>query len=50
MINGLVMGPWTHGAWEAGRWDHFAGYQFGEDLNAKFQQMEFEFFNYYLKG
>ncbi|HEX5151423.1 MAG TPA: CocE/NonD family hydrolase [Parafilimonas sp.] len=47
--NHLVMGPWTHGAWEAGRWDHFAGYQFGEDLNAKFQQTEFDFFNYYLK-
>jgi putative CocE/NonD family hydrolase len=48
--NRLVMGPWTHGAWEAARWDHFAGYQFGKDLNAKFQQMEFDFFNYYLKS
>ena len=47
--NRLVMAPWTHGAWEAGNWDHFADYQFGQDLNAKFQQMEFEFFNYYLK-
>ena len=44
------MGPWTHGAWEGGRWDHFAGYDFGQDLNAKFQQLEFGFFNYYLKG
>jgi putative CocE/NonD family hydrolase len=48
--NRLVMGPWTHGAWEAKAWDHYAGYQFGEDLNTKFQQMEFDFFNYYLKG
>jgi putative CocE/NonD family hydrolase len=48
--NRLVMGPWTHGAWEAGRWDHFAGYDFGQDLNTKFQQLEFDFFNYYLKG
>ncbi|HYJ64249.1 MAG TPA: CocE/NonD family hydrolase, partial [Parafilimonas sp.] len=48
--NRLVMGPWTHGAWEGSNWDHFAGYQFGQDLNAKFQQMEFDFFNYYLKG
>ncbi len=48
--NRLVMGPWTHGAWERNNWDHFAGYQFGQDLNAKFQQMEFDFFNYYLKG
>lgn len=48
--NRLVMGPWTHGAWERSNWDHFAGYNFGKDLNAKFQQMEFDFFNYYLKG
>ena len=48
--NRLVMGPWTHGAWEAGKWDHFAGYNFGGDLNEKFQRMEFDFFNYYLKG
>ncbi len=48
--NRLVMAPWTHGAWERNNWDHFAGYQFGQDLNAKFQQMEFDFFNYYLKG
>ncbi len=48
--NRLIMAPWTHGAWERNNWDHFAGYQFGQDLNAKFQQMEFDFFNYYLKG
>ncbi len=48
--NRLIMGPWTHGAWERNNWDHFAGYKFGQDLNAKFQQMEFDFFNYYLKG
>jgi putative CocE/NonD family hydrolase len=48
--NRLVMGPWTHGAWEVDKWDHFAGYNFGGDLNEKFQQMEFDFFNYYLKG
>ena len=48
--NRLVMGPWTHGAWEAQKWDHFAGYQFGGDLNVKYQQLEFDFFNHYLKG
>ena len=48
--NRLVMAPWTHGAWERPKWDHFAGYNFNEDLNATFQQMEFDFFNYYLKG
>jgi putative CocE/NonD family hydrolase len=48
--NRLIMGPWTHGAWERKNWDHFAGYNFGSDLNATFQQTEFDFFNYYLKG
>ena len=48
--NRLVMGPWTHGAWEAQKWDHFAGYQFGGDLNVKYQQLEFDFFNHYLKN
>jgi putative CocE/NonD family hydrolase len=48
--NRLVMAPWTHGAWERSHWDHFAGYQFAQDLNAKFQQMEFDFFNFYLKN
>ena len=48
--NFLVMAPWTHGAWESKKWDHFAGYQFGQDLNEKFQQMEFDFFNDYLKS
>ena len=48
--NFLVMAPWTHGAWEAHKWDKFAGYNFGQDLNTRFQQLEFNFFNHYLKG
>jgi putative CocE/NonD family hydrolase len=48
--NRLVMGPWTHGAWERPAWSRFAGYDFGSDLNAKYQHLEFDFFNYYLKG
>ncbi len=48
--NRLVMAPWTHGAWEARRWTRFVGYDFGEDLNAPFQQMELDFFNHYLKN
>ena len=47
--NHLVMGPWTHGAWESRQWNHFAGYDFGQDLNTTFQQLEFDFFNHYLK-
>ncbi len=48
--NRLVMGPWTHGAWESGNWSRFGGYSFGSNTSAYFQQMEVDFFNYYLKG
>jgi putative CocE/NonD family hydrolase len=48
--NRLVMGPWTHGGWERRGWTKFGSYSFGSDLSAYFQQMEFDFFNYYLKG
>ena len=48
--NRLVMGPWTHGAWERPEWSRFAGYSFGSNTSAYFQQIEFDFFNYYLKG
>lgn len=43
--NYLVMAPWTHGAWAAGNWDHFAGYRFGTNLNEKYHQLEADFFN-----
>lgn len=48
--NRLVMGPWTHGAWERGEWSKFGGYQFGSNTSAWFQQLEFNFFNHYLKN
>jgi uncharacterized protein len=46
----LVMGPWTHGAWSRGDWTHYADYTFGTNTSAYFQELEFKFFNYYLKG
>lgn len=46
----LIMGPWTHGAWESGNWSKFAGYHFNTNTSAYFQQVEFGFFKYYLKG
>lgn len=49
-LNRLVMGPWTHGAWERGEWNKFGGYQFGSNTSGWFQQLEFNFFNYYLKN
>lgn len=46
----LIMGPWTHGAWAGGHWDHFGVDQFGSNTGAWFWQRERDFFNYYLKG
>lgn len=48
--NHLIMGPWTHGAWARPEWSKFAGYSFGSNTSAYFQQKEVDFFNYYLKG
>jgi putative CocE/NonD family hydrolase len=48
--NKLVMGPWTHGAWESSNWSKFVSYNFNSNTSAYFQQMEYDFFNYHLKG
>lgn len=48
--NHLVMGPWTHGAWESGEWNKYASYDFGSNTSKFFQDtLEARFFNYYLK-
>lgn len=48
--NYLVMGPWTHGAWESGEWKQFASYDFGSNTSKFFQDtLEARFFNFYLK-
>ena len=48
--NRLVMGPWTHGAWESDEWNKFASYNFGSNTSKVFQDsLEAAFFNYYLK-
>ncbi|MBS1743996.1 MAG: CocE/NonD family hydrolase [Bacteroidetes bacterium] len=48
--NRLVMGPWTHGAWESSNWNQFASYDFGSNTSKTFQDsLETGFFNYYLK-
>lgn len=46
----LVMGPWTHGAWESNDWNKFASYDFGSNTSKVFQDsIEATFFNFYLK-
>lgn len=48
--NKLIMGPWTHGAWESTNWSKFVSYNFNSNTSAYFQKMELDFFNYHLKG
>ncbi|MDB5193376.1 MAG: CocE/NonD family hydrolase [Segetibacter sp.] len=48
--NKLIMGPWTHGAWSRPLWDRFGSLNFGANTSGYFQQQEFDFFNYHLKG
>ena len=49
--NMLVMGPWTHGAWESTTWKQYASHDFGSNTSKFFQDsIEAPFFNYYLKG
>ncbi|MBC7509759.1 MAG: CocE/NonD family hydrolase [Ferruginibacter sp.] len=48
--NRLVMGPWTHGAWESKDWSKFGIQQFGSNTSKYFQDsLETTFFNFYLK-
>ena len=46
----LVMGPWTHGAWESSEWKQFASHDFGSNTSKYFQDsLETTFFDFYLK-
>lgn len=48
--NRLVMGPWTHGAWESSDWSSFGPHTFGSNTSRYFQDsLEATFFNFYLK-
>ena len=47
----LVMGPWTHGSWEADEWKQYASHDFKSNTSKTFQDsIETTFFNYYLKS
>ncbi len=49
--NKLVMGPWTHGAWESAEWKQYASHDFGSNTSKYFQDtLEARFFNFYLKN
>ena len=46
----IVMGPWTHGSWEAPEWKQYASHSFKSNTSKTFQDsIETTFFNFYLK-
>lgn len=48
--NYLVMGPWSHGQWAYGKSNSLGNIYWGLDANVKFQALEKNFFDFYLKG
>ena len=48
--NYLVMGPWSHGQWAFGKGNNLGNIYWGLDANKKFQTLEKNFFDFYLKG
>lgn len=50
-FNKIVMGPWSHGQWEANGVTRMGNIYFGSNTAAWFQKnIELPFFNYYLKN
>ncbi len=47
--NTLVMGPWSHGQWAMGDGENLGNIYWGLKANERFQKLEVDFFNYYLK-
>ena len=48
--NRLVMGPWSHGQWNAGKAENLGNIFWGLDANEYFHELEYKFFSYYLTG
>jgi putative CocE/NonD family hydrolase len=50
-VNSLVVGPWTHGGWSIWDGDKLGDVNFGSKTGVFFRsQIQFPFFEYYLKG
>jgi uncharacterized protein len=43
------MGPWTHGGWARADWTKYATHDFGQNTAKYFQEIQLNFFNFYLK-
>ena len=51
VFNVLVMGPWSHGEWGRGTGESLGNAKFGFKTSEFYREnIEFPFFNYYLKG
>jgi putative CocE/NonD family hydrolase len=48
--NFIVMGPWSHSQWAVGSAYNMGNIYWGMDANDRFQVLELEFFNYYLRS
>lgn len=49
--NRLIMGPWVHGGWARGKGDRLGNVRFGVETSDYYaREIEFPFFEYYLKG
>ena len=49
-INNLILGPWNHGQWAGSVADHIGNYQMGRNTAADFQELQKQWFDYWLKG
>jgi uncharacterized protein len=48
--NSIVIGPWSHGGWSRGVFDHFGGEEFGQRTGDWYRENVFKpFFDFYLK-
>ncbi len=51
VVNALVMGPWSHGAWARSDGDHLGNIDFGAKTSLHYRsEIERRFFDHYLKG
>jgi putative CocE/NonD family hydrolase len=48
-VSKLIIGPWYHGQWASNDGTHLGHVQFGSNTATYYQDLEVQFFNYYLK-
>lgn len=48
--NRLLMGPWSHGQWKFDQGERLGNVHWGTSTSAFYEEVELQFFDYYLKG